>query len=154
MRGKGRGSAGGRNRKRQQPGGIGGLLAVVGLISLVGAWWSATSLSAASDFTCRRVTVADGDTFSCDGRRIRMVGIDAPEMPGHCRPGRRCTPGDPFASKANLQRLLRAGPVQCRTTDTDAFGRTVARCRAGTVDLSCRQVQGGFAVRRYGWIAC
>jgi hypothetical protein len=34
-----------------------------------------------------------------------MQGIDDPEMPGHFRPGRRCTAGDPFASTENLRRL-------------------------------------------------
>src|SRR3546814_4753345 len=32
-----------------------------------------------------RPTVVDGDTLRCGGTRIRLQGIDAPEMPGHCR---------------------------------------------------------------------
>jgi len=34
----------------------------------------------------------------------------------------------------------------------DVYGRTVARHSAGERDLSCEQIEGGFAVRRYGEI--
>ena len=45
-------------------------------------------------------TVNDGDTLRCqDGTRIRLSGIDAPELDGHCQPGRACVPGDPLASR-------------------------------------------------------
>ena len=109
---------------------------------------------AGQSFICASVRVLDGDTFKCDGQSIRMVGIDAPELPGHCRPGRECTPGDPYASSANLEALIAGGEVACRTVDTDAYGRTVARCTAGDVDLSCEQMEGGFAVSRYSAISC
>lgn len=105
-------------------------------------------------FSCVMPSVTDGDTIRCGSRRVRLAGIDAPEMPGHCRPGRECTPGDPFASKDNLSSLIGWSSVQCRQTDTDHYGRTVARCEVKGADLSCRQVEGGFAVRRYGDISC
>src|SRR4051812_48974674 len=57
---------------------------------------------------CRAI---DGDTLVCDGERIRLNGIDAPELPGHCRPGRRCVVGDPFAAKADLERNIRGGVI-------------------------------------------
>ena len=127
-------------------GGLGGLY----LIGVVGIGPEA----AAETFECPSVRIIDGDTFDCGGVRIRMQGIDSPEMPGHCRPGRDCTPGDPYASTANLRRLTAADTVQCRKTDMDVYGRTVARCTAGKTDLSCAQIEGGFAVRRYAMIWC
>jgi endonuclease YncB( thermonuclease family) len=105
-------------------------------------------------FGCASATVTDGDTFRCGKLRIRLYGIDAPELPGHCRKGRRCTPGDPYASTRNLSALLDRGDVQCRTIDHDVYGRVVADCTAARVDLSCAQLSGGFAVRRYGNIGC
>jgi endonuclease YncB( thermonuclease family) len=105
-------------------------------------------------FPCATTAVLDGDTFDCDGQRIRLQGIDAPELPGHCRPGRDCTPGDPYASTRNLRRLVSWRDVTCRKVDTDHYGRTVARCSAGKADLSCAQLDGGYAVRRYGMIWC
>jgi len=105
-------------------------------------------------FVCSSVRVTDGDTFRCDGRRVRLYGIDAPELPSHCRKGRACTPGDPYASTDNLAALLQSGPVSCRQVDVDRYGRSVALCSAGRRNLSCAQLAGGFAVRRYGSISC
>jgi len=107
-----------------------------------------------SVYACRSPRITDGHTFRCGGMRVRLYGIDAPELPGHCRRGRRCTPGDPYASTRNLSALLARGNVICRTVDRDRYGRTVARCGARGVDLSCRQVAGGFAVPRYGRLDC
>lgn len=130
------------------------LLSAVVLSSLAGLWWSLSRKSPGQEFACPSTRVIDGDTFDCGEERIRLQGIDAPEMPGHCRPGRECIPGDPYASTEGLQRLLSAGAVECRKKDTDAYGRTVARCTAAGKDLSCGQLDGGFAVRRYGFILC
>ena len=95
----------------------------------------------------------DGDTLDCAGTRIRLVGIDTPEMPGHCRAGRACTPGDPFAAKAQLQRLAASG-VSCRISGEDVYGRALARCRSRAGDLSCAMLASGHAVRRYDRLFC
>lgn len=147
-----RSGPGGRSRKLAAFAIGGFLLGGFGAAFLIGAIPAVPFT--APDLVCASVRVIDGDTFDCDSTRIRMEGIDAPEMPGHCRRGRDCTPGDPYASEANLRRLVQSGAVQCRKTDTDRYGRTVARCHAGEVDLSCKQIEGGFAVRRYSGIWC
>lgn len=103
--------------------------------------------------TCDSPRIIDGDTFDCGGVRIRLQGIDAPEMPGHCRPGRQCTPGNPFAAQQTLVQLTR-GPVACQRTATDVYGRTVARCTSGGQDLSCAMLAAHRAVHRYGAIDC
>lgn len=66
--------------------------------------------------------VVDGDTLHVAGERIRLLGIDAPELPGHCASGRNCAPGDPFAASANLARLLSSGPLQVERIGTDHYG--------------------------------
>lgn len=106
------------------------------------------------DIRCRNPKVTDGDTLRCGDTRIRLEGIDTPEMAGHCREGRACTPGDPIAAKSNLQRLVSKGELQCERTDIDHYGRTIARCVVAQVDLSCEQVRAGHAVYRYSRISC
>lgn len=107
-----------------------------------------------TSFPCEAPTVTDGDTIRCGVLRVRLASIDAPEMPGHCRRGRTCVDGDPYASKAHLERLIGSSPLSCRQTDTDHYGRVVALCEAGGRDLSCAQVQAGHAIVRYGDLSC
>ena len=74
-------------------------------------------------------------------------------MPGHCNPGRKCTPGDPYAAREELINLSR-GDVSCRETDIDHYGRVVARCEVAGVDLSCALIKSKHAVERYSSINC
>jgi len=123
------------------------------LIGLAGLKWI-TGSAEANTFECAAPMVLDGDTFDCGTTRVRLQGIDAPELAGHCRPSRKCAPGDPIASTDNLRRLVRWSKVICRKTDIDVYGRTVARCSVGDVDLSCAQVDSGHAILRYAPISC
>jgi len=104
-------------------------------------------------FSCPNPYVVDGDTIHCGERRIRLAGIDAPELPGHCRDGRNCAPGDPIAARDYLSRMAR-GAVTCRAIETDVYGRTVARCDADGRDLSCAMLAAGHAIRRYAPLSC
>ena len=98
-------------------------------------------------FSCHVARVHDGDTFRCsDGTRVRLSAIDTPEMPGPCRPGRSCAPGDPYAAKAALERLIRGRTLQCEAVGT-SYNRVTAWCSAGGKDLSCAMVRSGHAVR-------
>lgn len=105
---------------------------------------------------CERPWVSDGDTLSCRNLpgRIRLLGIDAPELAGHCNPGRRCTPGDGRAAKRALIALVRSGRVTVRPQGRDAYDRMLARVSVNGVDVSCRMVALGHAVYRYAPIRC
>ena len=96
-------------------------------------------------------TVTDGDTIRCGEERIRLLGIDAPEKPGTCRPGRTCAPGDPVASADSLRAALAGGGLTIRRTGKDRYGRTLALVAAGGVDLSCHQLAQGHAVYVARW---
>jgi endonuclease YncB( thermonuclease family) len=67
----------------------------------------------------------DGDSLNCGGLRVRLLGVDAAEMPGHCRAGRDCAPGDPYIHKAALERFVMQ-PVRISPIKKDRYGRTVA----------------------------
>ncbi len=122
--------------------------------------WESTPLTAATPdtvqtFACLAPYVHDGDNINCRGKAPgRLHGIDAPEMPGACRPGRRCTPGDPYASRNHLRALVSAGNIRCQRLDTDRYGRAILQCWLGDTNLSCAQVKAGHAVKRYGTLHC
>jgi len=109
--------------------------------------------SAPERITCSGPRITDGDTFRCGGERVRLTSIDTPEMPGHCRPGRRCVDGDPYAARSYLQTLTR-GRVTCDVLDRDHYGRAIARCRSAQNDLSCEMFRAGYAEARYGGRPC
>jgi micrococcal nuclease len=73
----------------------------------------------------------DGDTFDAgygsDRERYRLARIDAPEMPGHCRPGRHCVAGDPWRSQRALQYQLNQG-VRCQASGKDVYDRWLVEC--------------------------
>lgn len=98
-----------------------------------------------------RVSVIDGDTLDLHGRRIRLLGIDAPESSQLCTDpsGRRWRCGATAANR--LSDFIAARPVTCRVSNTDRYGRSVARCSVAGQDLGRWAVSNGWALayRRY-----
>ncbi|TCM12865.1 nuclease-like protein [Novosphingobium sp. PhB165] len=103
--------------------------------------------------------VHDGDTVRlCDGERVRIQNIDAPEVAG----SPRCSPqsmrrligsknpswcdyqlGD--RSRDALASLLGQGPVTIARTGTDRYGRTLARLVVNGKDAGSYLVAMGLA---------
>jgi hypothetical protein len=79
--------------------------------------------------------VLDGATIDIAGERIRLRGIDAAED------GQRCgLPGGGTwdcagAATARLQALTAGSTTTCDPIDRDRFGRIVAVCRMGDIDV-------------------
>lgn len=96
-------------------------------------------------------TVVDGDTLRCGAERVRLIGIDAPELPGHCRPGRHCAPGDGFESKRSLAHLVDGRPVRIERYGQDHYGRTLAVAWSGGINLACAQLRSGQAIYKPQW---
>lgn len=90
----------------------------------------------------------DGDTFAASDERWRLARIDTPEMPGHCRPGRRCVPGDPVMAKQVLAMVVerKGEAIRCRKIEKDRYGRWIAEChtRSG-LNLSDLMLATGLA---------
>lgn len=92
-----------------------------------------------------RAHVADGDSVAIEGTRLRLVGIDAPELAQDCdRDGRRYACGE--TAKAHLSDLIGGRPIDCVWEKRDKYGRGLAQCRAGTRDLGAAMVSDGWAV--------
>ena len=99
---------------------------------------------------CPSSYVTDGDSLRCGSLRLRLLGIDAPELHG-CPSSRACIAGDGQASRQSLQRALAYGRVTYRVVTLDRFGRSVAMVWAGRMNLSCYQLQAGQAVYKPRW---
>lgn len=102
------------------------------------------------DDTVSGCKVTDGDTIRCDGERIRLLGIDTPEVSGHCREDRDCVPGDPYAATQSLADAL-IGTIRISRVGTDHYGRTLATLSSTKGDLSCWQLQHGQAIYKPQW---
>lgn len=85
--------------------------------------------------TCTAPGITDGDTLRCNGVRVRLWGIDAPE---------RDTPAGPPATRA-LAQIIDGGTIVCEEKDTDRYGRTVALCRIEGRDIAAEMVRQGHA---------
>jgi endonuclease YncB( thermonuclease family) len=100
-------------------------------------------------FLCLVASATDGDTLRCsDDTRVRIAGIDAPEMPGHCARNRQCTPGDPFASRRSLIELTQGKTLICKSVGK-SYARVLAHCSINGTSIGCTQVRRGYAVLRY-----
>ena len=99
---------------------------------------------------CPSAYVVDGDSLRCGNTRLRLLGVDAPEL-DHCPAWRTCEAGDGHAAKASLTAALRYGPVGYQPVTRDRFGRQVAIVWAGRINLSCWQMQRGQALYKSRW---
>lgn len=90
--------------------------------------------------------VIDGDTVEVAGERIRLLGIDAPELRQTCLTalGRTFRCGD--AARRHLAALVADRPLACTGDAQDGYGRRLARCTAGGEDIAARMVRDGMAV--------
>ena len=94
--------------------------------------------------------IIDGDTIRIGNTRIRFHGIDAPEAKQTCTVGGKEWSCGREATNA-LVDIVGEHWVSCSQRDVDRYGRIVAVCRAGSVDLNAWMVGNGWAVayRRY-----
>ena len=94
--------------------------------------------------------VIDGDTIQVAGQRIRLYGIDAPEINQLCQ--RKDVPWLCGAEAAKTLRELVAGSaVSCAENDRDRYGRIVAICKTNGADINAAMVLSGMALayRKY-----
>lgn len=118
------------------------------LVTLWPAVWP--SLCEAEAFS-GRITVIDGDTLTVGATRVRLFGIDAPEL------GQTCTKhgGTPWGcgewTRGQATARLQNRVGRCEMLDVDKYGRTVARCFVRNTDISTMLVENGLAqaYRRY-----
>ena len=92
-----------------------------------------------------RAQVTDGDTIRIGETRIRLKGIDAPEMEQRCvRSGLSYACGE--TARRALTDLVSGETVRCRAAGRDRYQRIHARCTVNGGDIGARMVEQGWAV--------
>lgn len=91
------------------------------------------------------VQVSDGDSLVMSGERIRLQGIDAPELAQLCARGGADYPCGREARNA-LMRMVAGRTVSCESRQRDRYDRVLARCLAGQLDVNRAMVEAGWAV--------
>ena len=92
------------------------------------------------------VQVVDGDSLRRGDTDIRLYGIDAPEYRQSCRDkhGTEYSCGKQSANA--LRRLVKGQEVSCSSIETDRYGRAVAVCKVGDLEINGEMVRLGWAV--------
>lgn len=99
-----------------------------------------------------RFTVVDGDSLRNGNDNIRLHAIDAPELRQTCRDATGKDYPCGRQARAALRKLVSGRDVRCRIIETDRYGRLVAVCHAGDLDINAELVRQGWALayRRHG----
>jgi endonuclease YncB( thermonuclease family) len=91
--------------------------------------------------------IVDGDTIRIGGERIRLIGMDAPELRQTCRDGSGRDWSCGRAARDRLAVLVAGRKVTCSLRGHDRYGRVLAACTSSAGDdLGGTLVGEGFAV--------
>ena len=89
---------------------------------------------------------ADGDSLTLGEERLRLEGIDAPELHQSCeRAGKAWACGR--AAREALQAMVLAAGTVCQGNRRDRYDRLLVVCRNGARgDINAAMVRGGMAI--------
>ena len=97
----------------------------------------ATTLIAISAFA---QTVTDGDTLRLGEKRVRLWGIDAPEIHQECNGW-----AAGIEASRTLRELVKGHEVVCENRGYDQYGRMIGLCRVDGLDIQAAMVRAGMA---------
>lgn len=108
-----------------------------------------TALAASYDLSgsVHITKVSDGDSLRSGNLRIRLFGIDAPELKQQCLDQNGVIWGCGVAAKQQLNALVGMNKhLQCSLRDVDRYGRLVMQCFSGSIDIGAAMVRSGHAL--------
>ncbi len=115
--------------------------ALLGLLAVVSARFETSETTSVQG----EVVVNDGDSLTLGGQRIRLVGIDAPELNQLCGKDAGQYPCGRLARQA-LVDAVAGRLVSCSGRKRDRYDRLLATCSAGGAELNRTQVAEGWAM--------
>ena len=98
--------------------------------------------------------IIDADTIVLNGAKVRLNGIDAPEMRQNCEDINLKMYACGVVSKRALQNVIEMTSneiVQCQYLGKDAYGRMIGDCSIGKININMWLVENGWALayRKY-----
>lgn len=95
--------------------------------------------------------VSDGDSLRSGRLKIRLHGIDAPELKQTCTDPQGAAWPCGRAARDAMADITETARLRCDLMDVDRYGRLVMRCFAGGTDIAAHLVANGLALayRRY-----
>lgn len=112
-------------------------------------FWPRASISSdgsatGSSFSCRVMSITDGDTLRCwDGTRVRLHAVAARESDETCSLGHPCPSASGASATAKLSELASGQTLQCQQTGT-SYNRVTAICQTeANLEINCAMVESG-----------
>ena len=91
--------------------------------------------------------VRDGDSLRSGTLRIRLFGIDAPELNQECKDQNGGIWSCGIAAQRRLVALIGTEKeLQCSLRNVDRYGRLIMQCFTGSTDIGAAMVQSGHAL--------
>lgn len=116
-------------------------IAILGLLALVAA-----RLDPPPPPVSGQARASDGDSFRLGEDRVRLLGLDAPELAQTCAGADGAQWACGRAARDRMAGLLASGTVDCVPEDKDQYDRLLARCTVRGKDLGATLVAEGLAV--------
>ena len=94
------------------------------------------------------VYVTDGDTIKDKNSKIkiRLHGIDAPEAKQTCKNYNGKSYPCGYKSTSFLKSIINKKKVKCKIKDKDRYGRLIAVCFSGEININAKMVIEGWAI--------
>jgi endonuclease YncB( thermonuclease family) len=116
---------------------------IFGLIGAAALSFSGSELRALPG----QVRAIDGDSLRIGSNEVRLWGIDAPEFNQDCK-GSKGNYACGREAQKQLRKLVQNAAVTCKGLGQDKYGRLLAVCRNGKLDVNAELVRSGSA---YGY---
>ena len=92
-----------------------------------------------------KAEVIDGDTIHIEEKKIRLHGIDAPEMKQTCS-HKKIAWNCGLESKKYLTNLTFNKNIRCESNDKDRYKRYIAICFVDNLNINEEMVKSGWAI--------
>lgn len=93
-----------------------------------------------------KAEVIDGDTVTINGTRIRLSGVDAPEVKQKCLDKNQQPYSCGIQAREALREIIGGNEVTCTGEKTERYGRQLMTCEVNSQDINASLVMAGWAL--------